>query len=380
VRPFTCDACDHPLHFETIRCDSCNRRQGFDPGVMDLIAFDEDGMPVRGGASAVFCANAEGAGCNWMAVPGEVFCAACRYNRTIPDLSVPDNRERWTRIEAAKRRMVYGLFRLGLKPPTRQEAPDGLAFDFLSDAPHLEQRVMTGHDEGLITLNIVEADDVERERLRLQMGEPYRTLVGHFRHEVGHYVWILMAQSPDTLARYREVFGDEREDYGEALKRHYANGPPERWQDHFVSAYASSHSWEDFAETWAHYLHIVDTLETAHALTMSFRTGKSRTFRIDFDPYVEPRFPVMVEAWMHMAFGLNELARSMGTSDLYPFALSPEVIGKLAFIHTWLAARSGRLPAAAVETQPLEAMAAGLRSGFAVPAPEPQPEANVAPT
>jgi hypothetical protein len=92
-------------------------------------------------------------------------------------------------------------------------------------------------------------------------------LLGHFRHEVGHYFWDrLVATDPHQLEEFRVLFGDDRQDYGEALKRHYDEGAPANWQDTYISMYATMHPWEDFAETWAHYLHIVDTLETAGAL------------------------------------------------------------------------------------------------------------------
>ncbi|HEU4518469.1 MAG TPA: putative zinc-binding metallopeptidase, partial [Microvirga sp.] len=177
----------------------------------------------------------------------------------------------------------------------------------------------------------------ERERRRHSMGEPYRTLLGHFRHEVGHYYWTVLVEEAGHLEAFRTVFGDEREDYGEALKRHYANGPRAGWQNEYVSAYAGSHPWEDWAETWAHYLHIVDTLETASAFSMRVRPriglGEELSAEIDFDPHHNVSLNRLVAAWLPLTFAVNSLNRSMGQPDLYPFVLSPAVIGKLAFIH-----------------------------------------------
>ena len=194
---------------------------------------------------------------------------ACRYNRTIPDLSSPDNLAHWRKIEFAKHRLLYTLLRLRLPLTTRSEDPNGLAFDFLSDplgTPGGEGPVMTGHNEGLITLNVAEADDPERERRRKAMGEPYRTLLGHFRHEIAHYYWGRLVADTPAIDEFRSLFGDERQDYALALQRYYANGPGPDWSEHYVTAYASAHPWEDFAETWAHYFHMVDTLESAAAL------------------------------------------------------------------------------------------------------------------
>src|SRR5262249_30415694 len=202
------------------------------------------------------CGNAEHDVCNWLvpADDAEIFCAACRHNRTIPDLANPENLVHWRKIEFAKHRLFYTLLRLRLPLATRSEDANGLAFDFLSNpvgGAQGQAPVMTGHSGGLITLNVAEADAPERERQRKTMGEPYRTLLGHFRHEIGHYYWDRLVADSPAIEEFRQLFGDEREDYGAALQRHYADGPAPDWTEHFVTAYASSHPWEDFAETWA---------------------------------------------------------------------------------------------------------------------------------
>jgi hypothetical protein len=269
----------------------------------------------------------------------EIFCAACRHNRTIPDLANPENLAHWRKIEFAKHRLFYTLLRLRLPLATRSEDPNGLAFDFLSNpvgGAQGQAPVMTGHSGGLITLNVAEADAPERERQRKSMGEPYRTLLGHFRHEIAHYYWDRLVADTPAIEEFRQLFGDEREDYGAALQRHYADGPAPDWAERFVTAYASSHPWEDFAETWAHYFHMVDTLETAFAFGLRLRPkvakGAGLAAAIDFDPYAA-EMDRIIDAWLPLTFAVNSINRSMGQPDLYPFVLAPAVIWKLTFIH-----------------------------------------------
>jgi hypothetical protein len=240
MKLFECQFCGQPLHFENTHCESCGHQLGFPPPIQNLSAVEWIGEawtaladPSR---SFRFCANAEHDVCNWL-IPADNpdrFCVACRHNRVIPNLSQAQNVERWRRLEAAKHRLFYTLLKLDLPLASRMDDPKGLAFDFLSDpaegTPH-EPTVLTGHDNGLITINLAEADDAERERRRHAMGEPYRTLLGHFRHEVGHYYWDVLIGSDPSLARFRGLFGDERQDYSAALQTHYDNGPPEDWRD-----------------------------------------------------------------------------------------------------------------------------------------------------
>jgi hypothetical protein len=288
------------------------------------------------------CANFDGpAGCNWLLEapdPASRLCRACRLNRTIPDLTDPRHGTWWGRIEAAKRRLVSTLIAFGL--PVASKVVDdpvrGLAFDLLAPLPN--QPVVTGHADGIITIDVEEADDARREGIRERMHEPYRTLLGHLRHEVGHYYWQRLIDGSPWLEGFRDLFGDERTDYPAALQRHYAEGPPPSWQDGFVSAYATAHPWEDWAETWAHYLHMVDTLDTA----ASFGIHRDD---IDFayEPFTaaslyggadgEPPFLPFVNGWIELTAVMNELARSMGQPDLYPFVLSATAVAKLDFVH-----------------------------------------------
>ena len=268
----------------------------------------------------------------------EAFCIACRHNRTIPDLSDPDNHRRWQKIEQAKRRLFYSLIKLSLPIPTAASGdPEPLMFDFLSDPAAGAPKVMTGHDNGLITLSLKEADDAAREATRDAMGEPYRTLLGHFRHEVGHYYWDRLVRDGGELDSFRALFGDERADYGTALQSYYDQGAPAGWQQGFVSAYATAHPWEDWAETWAHYLHIVDTLEIAGAFGIGVSPGitddPALETEIRFDPHRVRDVQTLIDAWLPLTYAVNCLNRSMGQPDLYPFVIGPRVVEKMGYIH-----------------------------------------------
>lgn len=345
MRLFKCQSCGQVLFFENRMCGRCGHRLGFLPEQGELSALepgDFDWHPLsERGTSWRFCANAEHEVCNWLVPVGspERFCLACRHNRMVPDLSQPVNLLAWSRMELAKHRLFYTLLRLRLPIPNRLDDPSsGLVFDFLSDPPGPDgTRVLTGHEDGLITLAVAEANDAERESRRAQMGEPYRTLLGHFRHEVGHFYWDVLVRDGRQQDAFRAVFGDERDGYNGALRRHYASGPPPNWQEQYVSAYATSHPWEDWAETWAHYLHIVDGLETARAFGFevhpSIDTDKTLQAETKRNPYEELRFERLADVWLPLTIALNAMNQSMGLGDLYPFVLSPAVISKLGFIH-----------------------------------------------
>ena len=345
MRLFKCQSCGQVLFFENRMCGRCGHQLGFIPQQAELSALEPDVTHWTALAAPAqtwrFCHNSEFQVCNWLidAATDEQFCVACRHNRTVPDRSRPENVAAWGRMELAKHRLFYTLLRLGLPTPNRADEPKGgLVFDFLADPATTEgPKVMTGHDEGLITLALAEADDAEREARRARMGEPYRTLLGHFRHEVGHFYWDRLVRDRHQQDAFRMIFGDDRADYNAALKRHYEQGPPPNWQENFVSAYATAHAWEDWAETWAHYLHIVDGLETARAFDLEIRPdidteGVLHTQKVS-DPYSEPDFNRLAETWLPLTIALNAMNQSMGQGDLYPFVLSPAVISKLAFIH-----------------------------------------------
>ncbi len=343
MKLFECQNCGQPLYFENTRCESCGAQLGYLPREETVTALRPAGDPLwhalaRRNARYRFCANAAHGACNWLieARRPDQFCLACRHNRMIPDLSVPENLRRWRLIEAAKHRLFYTLIKLRLPLDAASDGANALTFDFVATAgpAAVGPLAVTGHTNGLITINLAEADDAERERQRGTMGEPYRTLLGHFRHEIAHYYWDRLIANSPHLEAFRNIFGDERRDYGQSLQAYYAQGAPADWPQHFVSAYASSHPWEDFAETWAHYFHVIDTLETANAFGLVVRPklSKGMTTRIDFDP-LHADIDRIVEAWLPLTFAVNSINRSMGAPDLYPFVLSRLAIGKLGFVH-----------------------------------------------
>lgn len=347
MKIFQCQQCSQPIYFENTVCESCGSALGYLDERNDLSALvARDGAweaLAHPGEIYRYCDNRVHGVCNWLIPSSEErsHCKACRMNRTIPNLENPAHFEAWRQLELAKHRLIYGLLRLHLPLSSKGKSPDtGLAFDFLSDNPmeSEERRVRTGHSQGLITINIAEANAAHRELARTQMGEPYRTLIGHFRHEIGHYYWERLVQTdPQKLQSFRELFGDERADYAQALKTHYENGPPPDWRTRFTSAYSTSHPWEDWAETWAHYMHLVDTLETARSFGLSLKPDlkerASLNMNADFDPYRHPDFDAIVSTCLPLIFAVNSLNRSMGQPDLYPFVLPGPVIEKLRFIH-----------------------------------------------
>jgi hypothetical protein len=346
MKLFQCQNCGQSLHFENTRCERCGLLLGYLPARETITALKPEGMPAEGApqtwwalADGQFyrhCANTAYDVCNWLvpAASPESYCAACRHNRIIPDLSLPENLPRWRALEGAKHRLFYTLIQLRLPVETQDETRTGLAFQFLADVGAAQPAVFTGHANGVITINLAEADDAERERRRQQMGELYRTLLGHFRHEIGHYYWDRLIRDSPHLEEFRRIFGDERQDYDSALQNYYANGAPADWSERFISAYASSHPWEDFAETWAHYFHMIDTLETAHVagLAVSPKLPESPGAVFDFNPR-ETDMNRLVEAWVALTFAVNSLNRSMGLPDLYPFILGTAAVAKLSFVH-----------------------------------------------
>mgnify|MGYP000014585180 CR=1 FL=1 len=349
MKLFACGVCGQPLMFENTSCVSCHHRLGYDVVSDTMVALDPlDDLwrPASGDTSRTFrfCANAAWDVCNWL-IPSEIdaqFCRACVYNRTVPDANDPAKLRLWRDLEAAKHRLIFTLIKLDLPMPTRNEDPnEGLAFDFLVEEG--STKVLTGHDQGLVTLNAAEADVAARVKLREEMGEAYRTLLGHFRHEIGHYYWDRLVRDGPMLAECRSLFGDDTADYQQSLERHYSQGAPADWREHFVSAYATMHPWEDFAETFAHYLHIVDALDTARAFGMAVnaRAVDSLEAEASLDPYRATSMEQMTAVWDPLCFAVNALNRSMGQPDLYPFVLPPAVLQKLEFMRRLVATAGG---------------------------------------
>jgi hypothetical protein len=349
MKVFHCDHCGHLLFFENTVCLHCGRRVAFLPdlmlvGSLDAAPSTSDGwqspLPHAQGRVYHLCRNYSVEEiCNWCVPHGDgPLCTSCRLTRMVPDLSQPSAKNAWYRLETAKRRLMYTLMTLGLPVAPRSEDPvHGLSFEFQADSPDGTTRVTTGHANGVITINIAEADDAEREKHRASLHEPYRTLLGHMRHESGHYYWARLIDNTSALPRFREVFGDERRNYAEALAEHYKSGPCADWQSQFISAYATSHPWEDWAETWAHYLHIVDTLEMAAHCGLSLRPWHRDEPSLPAPPAApESRhasFDGILDSWYPVAYVLNNLNRGLGLADAYPFVLSAAVIDKLRFVH-----------------------------------------------
>lgn len=357
MKTFHCNRCNQLVFFENTHCEKCGARLGYIPEINQISAFDEteDGRwrslhPLANDQLYRPCHNyAVENVCNWVVpatdedTPADALCCSCRLTSVIPNLSNPDNRVFWYRIEAAKRRLLYTFAELGLEVVSRQTDPErGLEFQFL-EADAQGHGVMTGHNNGIITLNVAEADDAHREKTRASLHEPYRTLLGHFRHESGHYFFDRLIADTGRIGPFRTAFGDEQADYAAALDRHYQEGPPAQWEDNFISAYATMHPWEDWAETWAHYLHIVDTLDTAVSCGLALvpDTPNEPTLT-DQTPVEDASFEDLMKRWYPLTYVLNSLNRSLGMPDGYPFTLAPPVVDKLRFVHRVVAAAAKR--------------------------------------
>jgi hypothetical protein len=370
-RAYSCK-CLRAVFFGNSHCLSCDTPLGYEPHLGQIFALtpgsktehwylSTSGSFDRGSKLYRRCANFNSAaGCNWLVDPDSrvpvQYCISCRLTRTIPDLSSQENRISWGRLENAKRRVISTLIGLRLPLASRvSEDPErGLAFDFLR-SPAGGPRILTGHDNGVITVNIEEADDVKREQIRASVHEPYRTLVGHLRHEIGHYYWDRLIARSHFISDFRALFGTDTADYGQALRRNYTHGPPPDWAENYVSAYASVHPWEDWAETWAHYLHMIDSVGTAmsfglnpNAIAMPFDCFGSDVL-YDANRQDSNEFLTLLNTWLKLTAVMNELCRSMGQPDFYPFALPRRAATKFQFIHTLVTDASWQSEAAQVQ-------------------------------
>jgi len=352
MKNFACTSCGNKVYFENVKCLRCERLLGFHPEMLATVALAPTGLKDTNGSDLFrvigskgalvrYCANATYGVCNWLTSSRDpsALCSACALNRTIPNLSEAGALDAWSELEKAKKRLVYSLKRFGLPLDVTSEGGGKLIFDFVRGA-------VTGHIDGLITIDISEADSVERERQRQQFGEPYRALLGHLRHESGHFYWQVLVDAGGNVDRYRGLFGDERSDYNTALQQHHANGPRFDWQEHFVSSYASVHPWEDWAETWAHYLHIVEAVDTADAEGFEpkgsgLKLGSRWPFR-KVDVYRQFDFQMLMERWIPLSISLNSLSRCMGHDDFYPFVTPGPAYAKLEFVHEVIRKRCAR--------------------------------------
>lgn len=352
---YTCGGCGGTLFFGNRSCLQCGRDSAYLPSTHSMVSvdYDDQGQPVPlgpdlDGGAWLHCTNRQPNDvCFWLVDPADQqgLCRSCRLTSLIPDLTVADNLENWRRVEAAKQRLIHSLLDMGLPVDAPLEGIAPLSFHLLASQPATP--VITGHLDSLITLDVAEADDAERARRREVLGEPYRTLLGHLRHEVGHFYWSVLGRDPAFVAGFRERFGDEQIDYQTALQRHYENGPPANWQTTWITAYASCHPWEDWAECWAHFLHLSDAVQTACAHGLSF--SSQRLIGSEGSPMVDAAMPrpldtltlaeqwplagdVLLDVWQPISLLVNDLNRAVGMPDAYPFVVSRPVRDKIAFI------------------------------------------------
>jgi len=350
VQAFHCPTCRRLVFFHNFGCLSCGAGLGYDPVTRSIVAF-------AGGAAEPWrsCGNRVVADCNWLVAASDPndLCRSCRLTAVRPNDAEAEHLAAFADAESAKRQVLDQLAGLGLPIGASGGGPPQLRFRLMASS---YERVVTGYEEGTITLDLSESNDAHRERVRQQLGELYRTVLGHLRHEIGHfYWWLLIAPSPH-LERFRELFGDERADYQAALDQHYAQtadrpialGAPGPWSDRHISVYATAHPWEDWAETFGQYLLIRDGLETAGAFGLevgdpSQAAGRRPTPTVSDSRTGHRRFRDMIDRWLGYTFALNAMARSIGQGDLYPFVLSETVVQKLTFVHEIIEGPTGEV-------------------------------------
>jgi hypothetical protein len=315
MRIFTCPDSGEALFFQNIACAS-GTEVAYDP---DQGVFVTEFTP---------CANRAPIACNWMAEGEGGLCRACAMTEVIPDTSTPQNRALWSEAELAKRWVLANLTRWGWFT----EADEGRrpVFKLLSEQTASgEAPVTMGHADGVVTINVTEADPAERVRRRVELGEPLRTMIGHFRHELGHFFFQRLSERPGFVEAFRATFGDERSDYAAALQRHYAEGAPAGWQQTHISAYSTAHPHEDWAECFAHLLHLADIVDSFVASGLRSDDAPAT----DYDPYAERNADRLITFGAELGIALNHVNRSMGLVDIYPFVLTPPIRAKLAFVH-----------------------------------------------
>ncbi|MFT3705217.1 MAG: putative zinc-binding peptidase [Agriterribacter sp.] len=352
MKLFTCSKCSSVVYFENTECLHCGSSLGFDPLSMEMVPLQQIADKVyldlrHKRRKWRFCSNVVYHSCNWL-IPSdskETFCTACALNDTVPYLGKTENLTAWQEIEAAKHRLVYSLLRLGLPfQADAEETSQGLRFEFLEDSPE-EGKVKTGHKNGTITINLNEANEAYRAQLKAEMGESYRTLPGHLRHETGHFYWdLFFADDPVALERFRKMFDDERTDYEAALEAYYKTHGAAGWSDDTITPYATAHPWEDWAESFAHYLHIMDGMETAYYFGIAAhpRVTTRKKWEMDsrVDPYEATDFREIISGWILLKNALNAMNTGMGQEPFYPFVISAAVMDKLTFIHSEISKRT----------------------------------------
>ncbi|GAA1706639.1 putative zinc-binding metallopeptidase [Microbacterium sediminicola] len=311
--------CGNRLFFENSVCVSCETPLGYSRAERQIVPLDAETGTYTDAADIVWtvCANLGLSGCTWLTTDESGLCFSCGLTRTRPNDADLEGIVNYAPAERAKRHLIAELDAVGIPILDKRVDERGVAFDLLSS---VAEPVTIGHADGIVTIDLAEAEDAHRERIRAMLDEPYRTMLGHFRHEIGHYYESFLVADDATRARYRALFGDETEDYHAAIDRHYAEGAPADWQANYISQYATMHPFEDFAETWAHYLHISDAIQTADEFGI-LRTVDAASFR-----------ELVVDFWIPLSTALNMMNRSMGSDDLYPFVISDPVLDKLDFV------------------------------------------------
>jgi hypothetical protein len=332
MRIFHCDRCGAVVPFSAQSCGWCDVPLAYvseERAIRPLLGTSDPAVFVVEGADQPVwrCLNTAW-GCNWLTPveSGNEWCRACRLTRGRPDTARREAIEAWMMAESAKRWLLHQLAELSLPyEPRSPSAPDGLAFDLV----YLPgQGGITGHRDGLVTLDLAEADDRLRDDLRRRLGEPFRTLIGHLRHEVGHYYWRRLVVESGSIGSFRDLFGDETSDYQIAIERYYRAGAGDWDPTRFVSPYAAAHPFEDWAETFAHYLHIVDATDTAiaHGLVPMERGPVA----IGQAPVAD--FEKVLAAWRPLNLAVSAIAESLGAAPLYPLDPTGQVVRKLSFV------------------------------------------------
>ncbi len=344
MRAFACSVCNGFISFESHQCPTCQAHVGFHLPTKSMIVTDGDAAIIDG-RGWVGCTQRSTLGCNWLAPEDQEAyargrCLAHSLIRHEPAADDTIAREKLATTAEALRRLVYQLTDLALPIDPWWQKDGGLAFDLLSSYTTGE-KVIIGHANGVITIDVVETLDAYREQLRVRLGEPYRTMLGHFRHEVGHYYQNILVENGPGAQRFldecRTLFGDERAGYSDAIDRHYKFGPPEGWRSSFISEYATMHPWEDFAECFAHYLHITDTIDTAREAGMVLHADRVRFAAprdvAPLDSYDDAPIERLLYDWKWMSLFFNRVNTSMGKAPVYPFEIPPPVVAKLGFVH-----------------------------------------------
>jgi len=328
--------CDQFVFLDELTCRHCGAELGFHHPSLTFTPADPQGVEVDG--ERWFPCGNRPWGCNWLVAEsaGMGRCFSCSLTRRQPPASDTVAWEKLADAGVAKRRLMVQLLELGLPIVPFYEREGGLGFDLLSSFSE-NKPVMIGHANGIVTIDLAETLDARREALRVSLGEPYRTMLGHFRHEIGHYFQNVLIRDTATWDECRALFGDERASYRDALTRHYRDGAPENWRESYISEYATMHPWEDFAECFAHYLHIRNTLATAAAAGMVLQTDRAPGI-VDHDivpesDYSDATSEQMLADWAWVSLFFNRVNRAMGQRDLYPFELPEPVHEKLAFLH-----------------------------------------------